>query len=93
MGNCSQHKKEVAGITDMAQLAEMIGDLHYESLHHLLIALSNKVYADGKKDKEAGRLRLYDELYNLSLFIGRASDYAWLAWKISEPYMKSPNAL
>lgn len=32
MSDCKNHKKEVAGISDMKVLAEAIGDLHYEAL-------------------------------------------------------------
>jgi len=38
--DCSQHKKEVAGILDMKVLAEMIGDLHYETLAEFLNSLA-----------------------------------------------------
>ena len=56
--NCSQHKKEVAGISDMKQLAEMIGDLHYETLAEFLNALAEKLHNDYVKDDEAGRTEL-----------------------------------
>lgn len=56
--DCSKHKKEVLGCSDMKQLAEMIGDLHYESLEIFLRELKRKLEADGRKDFEEGRILL-----------------------------------
>lgn len=85
--NCSGHKKEVAGISDMKVLAEMIGDLHYDSLFGLLEALYMKLDSDAKKDKEAKRPILASYLINASSWICMASENIKEAYEISKPYM------
>ena len=87
MSNCSNHKKEVLGISDMKILAEMIGDLHYETLGELLDYLCLKIYNDSVKDKLAGKERLSINLKECSLHIGKAYEYMNDAWKISKPFM------
>lgn len=87
MSDCSQHKKEVAGISDMKVLAEMIGNLHYESLAHLLYHLSDKLYEDGKKDFHAGRTQLARELFKAQLSVHEAHTEIEQAWKLSKPFM------
>ena len=87
MGNCSKHKKEIAGITDMQELAIMIGDLHYESLSELLQYLSVKLEYDASKDTNGGRLHLAHHLEMCAWNIKLASQRAESAWRISKPYM------
>ncbi|HXS61096.1 MAG TPA: hypothetical protein VN703_09845 [Candidatus Sulfopaludibacter sp.] len=55
MKDCSNHKKDVAGISDMKELATLIGDLHYETLGDFLHCLSNKLKIDSDKDLANGR--------------------------------------
>lgn len=88
MSDCSKHKKDVAEITDMKELAEMIGDLHYEALTTLLMHLSAKIKNDAKKDKEGERLQLARKLYRSGDHINSAFLSMYEAWKISEPFMK-----
>lgn len=90
--DCSQHKKEIAGISDMKVLAEMIGDLHYEALALLLYHLSDKFYVDGRKDSLAGRKRLGEALYDAQRETHRASQHIDKAYKHSEPHMRSTPA-
>ena len=85
--NCKRHLKEVAGITDMKVLAEMIGDLHYETLSTLLYHLSDKVYADGQKDFVNGRTKLSHFLFEAQIKIHSAHQKIEQAWKISQPFM------
>jgi hypothetical protein len=92
MSNCSQHKKEVAGISDMKELANLIGDLHYESLTELLGALAEKISMDGHKDEANGRMRLSQRLYTIAGYLCKASIHSSWAWKISEPYMQFKEA-
>lgn len=87
MSNCSQHRKEVLGVSDMKVLAEMIGDLHYESLHDLLVALYRKVYEDGKNDKESGREQLGESLKYAAYNLHNAAMRIQAAWEISKPFM------
>jgi hypothetical protein len=87
MEDCSKHKKEVAGVSDMKVLAEMIGDLHYQSLSELLYHLSNKIYADGEKDFANGRTTLSHYLFEAQINIHLAYQKIEQAWKISKPFM------
>lgn len=86
--DCSRHKKEVAGITDMKLLAEMIGDLHYETLADLFKHLATKISLDSKKDKGEGKIDLSECLWQLSVFMAGARGWAEDAWKISKPFME-----
>lgn len=87
MDNCSQHKKSVAGIEDMKVLAEMIGDLHYESLVALLGRLSIKLYKDGLKDRGGERDQLGYALCDASNNVAAAAVDINKAWQISKPFM------
>lgn len=86
---CKQHPKEVAGITDMRQLAEQIGDLHYEALVKFLDELAMKLNRDGIKDRNAGRTRLANTLFAASEKIDGANACINLALMISKKFMKS----
>lgn len=85
--DCSRHTKEVAGITDMKLLAEKIGDLHYKTLSTLLYHLSDKLYADGLKDFNAGRTNLSNKLFEAQMSIQRSHQHIEQAWKVSQPFM------
>lgn len=87
MNNCSQHQKDIAGITDMKVLAEMIGDLHYETLTELLKHLFLKIGEDGRKDLQAGRIKLGITLLNAEVKLCAAYLEIKEAWNISKPYM------
>lgn len=86
--DCSQHKTSVAGISDMKKLAEMIGDLHYETLAELLDYLANKFARDAINDAKAGRYSLATELNCASQNIHEAFGNIESAWEISKPFMK-----
>lgn len=88
MSNCSEHKKEVAGISNMKELANLIGDLHYETLSTLLYHLSDKMYHDGRKDFCAGRTNLSHFLFEAQLSLHRSHQHIEQAWKISQPFME-----
>lgn len=85
--NCSQHKKEVAGISDMKQLAGMIGDLHYESLAELFLALEKKIKQDSRKDWKGGKIQLSNKLSGAYAGIKLARINFQEAWQISKPFM------
>jgi uncharacterized protein YbcC (UPF0753/DUF2309 family) len=92
MSNCSNHKKDIAGITDMKVLAEMIGDLHYESLAELMNHLASKFHEDYFRDFEAGKLEVAKGLLWIYHAMHKASYGAEIVWKISKPFMKeNPN--
>lgn len=88
MSNCSNHKKEVAGITDAKILARMIVDTHYEWQSELWKEISLCYDDDGRKDFVGGREFLASRLfgaktnsYGLHINIGDA-------WQISKPFME-----
>ena len=89
--NCSRHTKEVAGITDMKQLAEMFGDLHYKTLAEFLNYLSGKIQRDASKDNKNGRVKLAKKLWKAKDEIQLAFFSIYEAWKISEPFMIDDN--
>lgn len=86
--DCSRYKKEVAGISDMKELAEMIGDLHYETFAELLSALSNKLHRDSYNDLEAGREKLAFTLRLASSNLYDAFCHVKNAWEISKTFME-----
>lgn len=88
MNNCSDHNKDVAGIDDMKVLAELIGDLHYESLDSLLDNLAVKIHIDGRNDFDEGRPNLGIALQNSALYLQKARQYMRQAWEISKPFME-----
>lgn len=87
MSNCSKHKKEVAGIVDMKELATMICDLHYETLEELFMHLSAKIFKDAEKDDKAKRLALSSVLYELNYTLNICHRLAGRAWQISKKFM------
>jgi hypothetical protein len=87
MKDCSNHKKEVAGITDMKILAEMVGDLHYEALQEFVGRLGIKLYRDCISDRAAGRTELGYALLDASEKLTEAGYFISKAWKISKPFM------
>jgi len=86
--DCSKHKKDVAGITDMKVLAEMVGDLHYEALTDFMICLARKIDDDADVDFDAGRRKISAELYRVAFSIYDAKSAIQKAWEISKPFMK-----
>lgn len=86
--DCKEHKKEVGGISDMEVLAGMIGDLHYEALTLLFVHLKEKITADSFKDKDAGRIKIANSLWEASDHIELAAHHFNDCWQISKPFMK-----
>lgn len=84
---CLKHRKDVCEISDMKVLAEMIGDLHYETLDVFLDNLAVKLHRDGIKDFNAGRKELGNALQNTGLYIQKSRLYMGKAWQISKPFM------
>lgn len=90
--DCSNHKKDIAGITDMKELAELIGDLHYESLTFLFDHLQIKFWHDSNKDFNKGRTKLGNELYEMCVAMRQACAHSNQAWEISKPFMSKPKS-
>lgn len=89
MSNCSNHRKDIHGETDMKHLAEEIGNLHYETLAILLNNLSGKIQRDASKDMKAGREKLARKLWKAKDQIQDAFFSIYEAWKICEPFMEA----
>lgn len=89
MSDCSNHKKEVAGITDMKVLAEMIGDLHYETLTEFIKQLALKMKIDSIQDEDNGRVKLGGSLYMCHYELINAWRWMDLSWKVSKPFMNN----
>lgn len=87
MSDCSKHKKELFGESDMAKVAEAIGDLHYQTLAELLAHLADKLHADARKDAERGRKLLSEQLDDAAYVIAQAGDYIKDAYLICAPFM------
>lgn len=88
MGDCSKHKKEVAGISDMKVLAEMIGDLHYETMQDLFLQVSLKLAGDAGKDCNEGRTKLGIEILDAAIGVLKSHQSVKKAWQISKPFME-----
>jgi hypothetical protein len=87
--DCSKHKKDLFGETDMKKVAEAIGDLHYETLAVLLDQLSSKLYLDAAKDRADGRKMIAASLEYAASPIHEAHIFIEHAWQISKPFMES----
>jgi len=87
MSNCSNHKKDVLGQTDMKHLADDIGNLHYESLANFLFHLEQKLKKDAALDLLGGRKKLSLSLSSASRKISMAWLHIKQAWEISKPFM------
>ena len=84
-----KHSKKIEKYSgSLKELAEDIGNLHYESLAEFLRHLSTKLDNDMNKDMAAGRVKLATELEAAEFNIWAASGRIQLAWLISQPYMK-----
>lgn len=85
---CANHRKDVFGVSDMEELANAIGDLHYETLTILMSKLSNKIKYDAEKDDNGGRKQLASTLYRASEQLKYVSEFIGDAWVISKKYME-----
>lgn len=85
--DCSRHKKEVAGISNMKELAEMIGNLHYESLADFFIELQCKFIRDAGNDERQGRIQLAECLDEAAAHTSWVAAEIKNAWEISQPFM------
>ena len=64
-----------------------IGDLRYDALSEFLKLLSEKIQHDADQDKERGRLKLANELYDCSKQLKQSKSSIDRAWEISAPFM------
>lgn len=87
MDDCSDHKKDIAGITDMKLIAEMIVNLHHESVAKLFeelpIAFNNASTVDyDQKNNALG----YNQA-SIAHFLWKAEPHAKRLWEISKQFM------
>ena len=86
---CEKHKKLVEKYDgSLKELAEDIGNLHYEELQKFFEGLSRKLIKDSFADHQKNRNKLGDELAFAAGNIIAASKNIGKAWDISKPYMK-----
>lgn len=85
--DCSNHKKDLFGETDMKVVAEAISNLHYESFVDLLGFLEGKMCVDAMNDKASGRGRLAGGLFTAAEGFNKARKGIEYAWQISKPFM------
>lgn len=89
--DCSRHSKQVAGISDMEQLAIAVGDLHYQSLMNFLAHLSKKLEADALKDHEGGREKLASALQYAGMGVFESALRMEKVYELCKPFMDKPN--
>lgn len=86
--SCDKHKKTVEKYDgDLKQLAEDIGDLHYDALQDFMLDLAVKLNKDSKADEKRGRKQLSTALRRAGFNISTAAMNIREAWYISKPYM------
>jgi hypothetical protein len=86
--SCEKHKRNVEGFDgSLEDLAEKLGDLHYEALAEFLDYFSKKIERDAQADEDRGRMKLSGSLLMASDELMHAQIYINNAWKISKPYM------
>jgi hypothetical protein len=82
------HRDKVEGYPgNLADLAEEIGNLRYDTLAEFLRLLSAKLERDAILDHGRGRVRLAASLRDASLSLGEATRGIQQAWRICEPRM------
>lgn len=91
MSDCSNHKKDLFGESDMKHLAGLISELHCESLAILLKELSKNLKQDSRKDWANKRMQLSNRLKEASDHLKVAYTYINEAWQISKPFMGTPS--
>ncbi len=89
MDNCSKHRKDILGESDMKVLAEMIGDLHYEALASLFKELGKKLQQDSRNDWKNKKTQLSNRLKIASNCLKGAYVVITEAWQISKPFMEN----
>jgi hypothetical protein len=86
--SCEKHKRIIEKYNGtLKELANDIGDLHYQELVTLFNDISIKLFFDGEKDKAAGRIKLGDALNLTSKKMLATAKKMKKVWDISKPYM------
>lgn len=90
MDNCSQHKKEVAGISDMKVLAQMVRMLHHEARAIFIDEFSKEISMEGLEDEKL-KPQLAEQLFMVSGYLAKAAVHSKFVWQISKPFMENKN--
>lgn len=86
--DCKNHTREVEKYDgSLWQLANDVGNLHYDSLNIFLKFLGDKLVIDAKKDYGARRTKIAGELALAAAAIKDAEKFALKAWETSKPFM------
>ena len=88
MEDCSQHKKDLFGETDMKKVAIIIGDLHHKSLMELFYHLPNVFERLSEKDYYAGNNALGHNLNEIQLRLRQIQPFIKRLWEISKKFME-----
>lgn len=89
--DCAAHPRKIAGVGNMRQLAQLVGNLHYKSFAEFLDKLTDKLFLDAAKDRAAGRKRLANALEHTANHLFNAHVESEEMWKISKPFMEPQN--
>lgn len=85
--DCSQHTKEVAGISDMEVLAEMIENMSYEQHPKLFKELAKRYKERSRSDWKEGKVQLSIRGKAISNLLKYAYVPANEMRQISKPFM------
>lgn len=86
--DCSNHKKDLFGETDMKKVATAIEDLHYEAMAELFNHLAERYMIRRESDTAIDRTELAQSSLWMHYAAAKLSYGAERAWKISKPHMQ-----
>lgn len=89
MDNCSQHKKDLFGETDMKKVAEAIRYMHHQTRAILIDEISRQISLEGLDDQIL-KPKLANELFMVAGYLSKAADHSKFVWQISKPFMNQP---
>ena len=88
VGDHFKHTCKVKGIgLELDDLADRVGDLYYDNLSNFLHLLSWKLERDAKADKERGRKKLANSLFETSKHLKKSAESIEVAIGIVNPYI------
>lgn len=90
--DCSKHKKDLFGETDMKVVAKAIRNMHHEARAILIDELANEISLEGWEDQKL-KPELSEQLFTVAGYLTKAAIHSNFVWQISKPYMenKKPN--
>lgn len=88
MDNCSQHKKDLFGETDMRKVAEAIRYMHHETRAILIDELSKEISREGWEDQKL-KPQLSEQLFTVAGYLCKAAIHSHFVFAISKPFMET----